>query len=171
MSTNFQIRRATPDDAASIVAIWQAIAAEKIYSAIDRPFTIEEERAYIQSLSEREGIFLAEVDGKVVGFQSLDLWAKFIRSMNHVGQLARLPCPSGAGAVSAKRWRNIHLRLRAHTSTRNLSSLSAPATRAPRNSTLVSVSKRAGNSRGKLRLTASMTTKFSWRCSFSRIVR
>ena len=90
MSNSVQItlRRATPDDAASITAIWQAIAAEKVYSAIDRPFTIEEERAYIQSLSAREAIFLAETStGQVVGFQSLDLWARHIGSMSHVAQL------------------------------------------------------------------------------------
>lgn len=87
------IRRATPDDAPSINAIWQVIAAEKIYSAIDKPFTIEEERAYIQSLSEREGVFLAEVDGNLVGFQSLDLWARSIHSMEHVGQLGTFALP------------------------------------------------------------------------------
>ena len=81
------IRRATPDDASSICAIWQAIVAEKNYSAVDRPFTIEAERAYQQSLSEREGTFLAEANVQVVGFQSLDQWTKVFHSMDHVGQL------------------------------------------------------------------------------------
>jgi RimJ/RimL family protein N-acetyltransferase len=106
VSTAFRIsiRRATVEDAASIVAIWQAIVAEKDYSAVDRAFTLEEERAYIQSLSAREGIFLAETvvktsevsetsevwhryPAQVVGFQSLDLWARYLASMDHVGQL------------------------------------------------------------------------------------
>ena len=82
------IRRATVGDAASTCAIWEAIVAEKAYSAIDRPFTLDEERAYIQSLSDREGIFLAETTEKqVVGFQSIDLWARHIHSMDHVAQL------------------------------------------------------------------------------------
>ncbi len=102
MTVTLNIRRATPDDAASINAIWQVIAAEKIYSAIDKPFTTEEERAYIQSLSDREGIFLAESDGKVVGFQSLDLWARVIRSMNHVGQLGTFVLPAWRGRGVAK---------------------------------------------------------------------
>lgn len=85
--TPILIRRATVDDAASTCAIWKAITAEKTYSAIDRPFTLDEERTYIQSLSEREGIFLAETEGQVVGFQSIDLWARHIRSMDHVAQL------------------------------------------------------------------------------------
>ncbi len=90
------------------MAIWQAIAAEKIHSAIDQPFTIQEQRAYIQSLSAREGIFLAEVDACVVGFQSLDLWARSIRSMSHVGQL---------GTFILRKWRGrgIGTQLAAHT--------------------------------------------------------
>lgn len=105
---NITIRRATPDDAASIVVIWQAIADEKIYSAIDRPFTIEEESAYLQSLSAREGIFVAEVNGNIVGFQTLDLWARFIHSMDHVGQL---------GTFVLRDWRGsgIGSQLAAHT--------------------------------------------------------
>ncbi len=90
MTTAITIRRATPDDAASISAIWQAIAAEKIYSAIDNPFTIEAERAYLQSLSEREAYFVAETVEpmpRIVGFQSVDLWSSVIGSMRHVAQL------------------------------------------------------------------------------------
>jgi ribosomal protein S18 acetylase RimI-like enzyme len=82
------IRRATPADAASIVAVWKEIVGEKIYSAIDCPFTVEQEREYLQSLSTREGVFLAEaVEQKVVAFMSLDQWTKLFRSMDHVGQL------------------------------------------------------------------------------------
>jgi ribosomal protein S18 acetylase RimI-like enzyme len=97
MAVNILIRRATPDDAASLNAIWQVIAAEKIYSAIDVPFTIEQERAYLESLSDREGVFLAQVDGKVIGFQSLDLWERFIRSMNHVGTIGTQILPEWRG--------------------------------------------------------------------------
>jgi ribosomal protein S18 acetylase RimI-like enzyme len=92
------IRRATPDDAASIHSIWAAIAAEKRYSAIDKPFSIEEERAYLQSLSEREAYFIAEAsDHMIVAFQSLDLWARVISSMDHVGQLGTFVLPAWRG--------------------------------------------------------------------------
>jgi ribosomal protein S18 acetylase RimI-like enzyme len=92
------IRRATPDDAASIHSIWAAIAAEKRYSAIDKPFSIEEERAYLQSLSEREAYFIAETtDRTIVAFQSLDLWTRVISSMNHVGQLGTFVLPAWRG--------------------------------------------------------------------------
>lgn len=103
------IRRAAPDDATGICAIWKAIVAEKKYSAIDRPFTIEEERAYIQVLSTREGIFLAETaERRVVGFQTIDLWARPIRSMDHVAQL-------GTFVLREWRGRGIGRQLAAHT--------------------------------------------------------
>lgn len=82
------IRRATPADAEGIVAIWAAIVSEKIYSAVDRPFTVEGERAYLQSLSAHEAVVVAEdAEGQIVGFQTLDRWTKLFHSMDHVGQL------------------------------------------------------------------------------------
>jgi hypothetical protein len=44
------IRRGTTDDASSIVAVWQAIVAEKNLSAVDCPLTTDRERAYLTSL-------------------------------------------------------------------------------------------------------------------------
>ena len=61
------IRRATPADAASIVAVWKEIVGEKIYSAIDCPFSLEQEREYLQSLSVREGVFLAQTHPAAYG--------------------------------------------------------------------------------------------------------
>lgn len=94
------IRRGTPDDAASISAIWRVIAAEKNYSAIDQPFSTEQERAYLQSLSARESYFLAETQEaapRVVAFQSFDLWSQPIGSMRHVGQLGTFVLPEWRG--------------------------------------------------------------------------
>ena len=76
------IRKATIDDAESITDIWKIICDERIYSAIDEPFSLEEEKRYLSSLSDREGVFLAIVDGKIVGFQTLDLWAKYANSFS-----------------------------------------------------------------------------------------
>jgi L-amino acid N-acyltransferase YncA len=82
------VRRGTPADAMAIVSIWAAIVSEKIYSAVDRPFTVEGERAYLQALSAEEAVFVAEtMEGQVVGFQTLDRWTKLFHSMDHVGQV------------------------------------------------------------------------------------
>jgi len=107
--TPITIRRATPDDAASIAAIWNAIVAEKTYSAVDRPFTVEGEGEYLQSLSASEGLFLVETaKPQVLGFQSLDRWTKLFHSMDHVGQL-------GTFVLSEWRGRGIGKQLAAYT--------------------------------------------------------
>ena len=87
------IRRATPDDAEAISAIWEIVCAERIYTAVNRPFTPQQERDYIASLSDREGIFVAQVEGRIVGFQSLDFWAKYTDSFDHVGTMGTIVLP------------------------------------------------------------------------------
>lgn len=95
--TEPRIRRATPDDAEAISAIWEVICAELVYTAVNRPFSPEQERAYIASLSEREGVFVAEVEGRIVGFQSLDRWARYTDSFDHVGTLGTFVLPEWRG--------------------------------------------------------------------------
>ena len=87
------ISRATPGDARAISAVWEIVCAERVYTAVNRPFTPQQEQDYIASLSDREGIFLAEVDGRAVGFQSLDLWAKYTDSFDHVGVMGTIILP------------------------------------------------------------------------------
>ena len=102
------IRRATPDDAQAVSAIWDVVCAERVYTAVNRPFTPQQERDYIASLSGREAIFLAQVDGRVAGFQSLDLWAKYTDSFDHVGVMGTIVLP-------AWRRKGIGRRLAEHT--------------------------------------------------------
>ena len=87
------IRRAIPDDAEAISAIWEVVCAERVYTAVNHPFTPQQERNYIASLSHREGIFLAEVEGDVIGFMSLDLWATYTDSFDHVGVMGTIILP------------------------------------------------------------------------------
>ncbi|MDY6876531.1 MAG: GNAT family N-acetyltransferase [Chloroflexota bacterium] len=102
------ISRATPDDAEAISAVWEVVCAERVYTAVNRAFTPQQEQTYIASLSNREGIFLAEVDGRLTGFQSLDLWAKYTDSFDHVGVM---------GTIILPKWRRrgIGHRLAEHT--------------------------------------------------------
>jgi ribosomal protein S18 acetylase RimI-like enzyme len=89
-----RIRRAVPEDAAGIVAALHVVAAERIHSAIDRVWTVEEERRYLESLSPREVIHVAVDDTQgVVGFQILDLWSSILESMAHVGQVGTFLLP------------------------------------------------------------------------------
>src|SRR6266550_5081458 len=106
-----RIRRATGNDSVQIVAIRQKIAAERVHSAIDVPWTVEEERRYIDSLSIREVVHLAITEaGEIVGFQSLDLWEPTITSMKHVAQIGTFLLPEwrrrGVGKALFARDRN-----------------------------------------------------------------
>jgi len=100
------IRRAAVDDAGGIVAIWDVIATEKHYSAVNRSFTLEQERAYIASRSDREAVFLADVGGRTVGFQTLARWAGYSPSFDHVGEIGTFVLPEyrgrGIGRALAK---------------------------------------------------------------------
>lgn len=61
------IRRAFPADAGGIAALLEVIVAERIHSAIDRAWTIEEERRSLESLSPREAIHAAVDDVQGIG--------------------------------------------------------------------------------------------------------
>jgi ribosomal protein S18 acetylase RimI-like enzyme len=87
------IRRATPNDAEALSVVWEIVCGERVYTAVNRPFTAQQERDYIVSLSDREGIFVAEIDGRIAGFQSLDLWAKYTDSFDHVGVMGTIILP------------------------------------------------------------------------------
>jgi RimJ/RimL family protein N-acetyltransferase len=91
------IRKALPKDAEEISALWNIICSERIYSAVSIPFTTEQEKEYIESLSDREGIFLAEKEGKIIGFQSLDKWVRFTDSFDHVGTIGTFIHPDNRG--------------------------------------------------------------------------
>ena len=94
MGSILRIRRAVPEDAAGIVAALNVVAAERIHSAIDRVWTVEEERRYLESRSPREVIHVAVDDTRgIVGLQILDLWSSILNSMAHVGQVGTFLLP------------------------------------------------------------------------------
>ena len=94
MST-FSVRRATPDDAVSITSVLEVIASERLHSAIDRAWTVDEERTYLGSLSSREVVHVV-IDGNVgvVGLQVLDRWSPSLDSMAHVGHVGTFILPT-----------------------------------------------------------------------------
>lgn len=81
------IRDARPDDAAGIVAFWNPIIEEGKYTIFDEPFTAEAERAYIESLGERDIFLVAEDEsiGRIAGFQSMSPFPAIGSAMAHVG--------------------------------------------------------------------------------------
>lgn len=100
------VRRASIADAEGIAGVIGAIAAERIHSAIDRAWTAEEERRYLESRSPREALHVAvDAGGGIVGVQSLDLWSPMLGSMAHVGQVGTFILPGWRGSgVGARLW-------------------------------------------------------------------
>ena len=94
-----------PPDAAGIVNVLEAVTAERIHSAIDQVWTVEQETRYLESLAPRE-VFHVAVDAAagLVGFQSLDLWSSLL-SMAHVGQVGTFLLPGWRGlGVGRQLW-------------------------------------------------------------------
>ena len=101
-----KIRRALPADAERIAAVLEVIAAERVHSAIDRAWTVDEERRYMESLSPREAIHVAvdDVHG-IVGLQILDLWSPTLTSTAHVGQVGTFLLPEWRrGGLGRRLW-------------------------------------------------------------------
>ena len=86
MPDAIRIRTATPDDAAGIVAVLNPIIAARTYTVFDRPFSVTDEREYIERFPAR-GIFhvaVDDADGQIVGLQNLEPIAPYTRAMDHV---------------------------------------------------------------------------------------
>ena len=104
------IRKASIADAEAISSIWEVICAERKFTAINQPFTAQQEREYISALSDREGIFIAELEKQIIAFQSLDLWGKFTDSFDHVGQIGTFVLPKWRRISIGRRLSNYNFR-------------------------------------------------------------
>ena len=92
---DLKVRRALPEDASGIVTVLAVVVDERVHSAIDRVWSVEQERRYLESLSAREVVHVV-VDGadRVVGLQVLDRWSAVLDSMAHVGQVGTFLLPA-----------------------------------------------------------------------------
>ena len=82
-----EIRDAVPSDATAIARILKAIIEARVYTALDTPFSIEQERDFIERFPSR-GVFHVAVDasdGRVVGFQTVEPFATYTHAFDHVG--------------------------------------------------------------------------------------
>ena len=82
------IRPATPDDADGVAAVLNGVIAGGRHSLLDTPFTVAEERTYIEALPERSFLLLAEAAGDVLGFQTVIPWNTFTtHEFDHVATM------------------------------------------------------------------------------------
>jgi RimJ/RimL family protein N-acetyltransferase len=83
-----EIRKATVDDARSVAAVMNAVIGEGKYTIFDKPFSDDEERAFIASLGSRSALYVAELDGEIVGVQAIDRFFEFHNdSVQHVATI------------------------------------------------------------------------------------
>jgi L-amino acid N-acyltransferase YncA len=81
------IRKATVNDAEQIAAVLNGVIAEGVFTLFDRPFTTEEERAFIATLGPRSALFVAQIGQEIAGVQSIDLFSNLAHSTNHVATM------------------------------------------------------------------------------------
>jgi ribosomal protein S18 acetylase RimI-like enzyme len=98
------IRRASADDAPGIAGVLRRVASERVYSAIEQAWSVEQQRRYMTALSPREAIHVAvSAAGEVVGYQTVELYSAILTSMAHVGGLGTFLQPAwrrrGVGAA------------------------------------------------------------------------
>jgi L-amino acid N-acyltransferase YncA len=79
------IRDVRPLDAEGIAGILNPIIAAGVYTALDTPFSVEEERAFIADFPARGVFHVATLDGRVVGFQNVEPFASYTHAFDHVG--------------------------------------------------------------------------------------
>lgn len=84
------IREVQPGDAQAVVAILNPIIEAGVYSALDTPFTVEEERDFIAEFPERGLFYVAEdrLEKEVIGFQTLEPFAPYTHAFDHVAIIA-----------------------------------------------------------------------------------
>jgi GNAT superfamily N-acetyltransferase len=85
LAMDIEIRPVTLDDAKGVLEVLNSVVQERKYSSFDRILTVEEERQFIALLGERSGLFVAELDGRIVGFQTIEPFATYTSAMDHVG--------------------------------------------------------------------------------------
>ena len=84
------IREVRPDDAEAIVSILNPIIESGVYSALDTPLTVEDEREFIRNFP-RSGVFHVAEDSRdhrAVGFQTLEPFATYTHAFDHVAVIA-----------------------------------------------------------------------------------
>lgn len=98
------IRQVTVDDAQGIIGVLNPIIIEGRYTILDQTFTLEEEKGFIESLSER-GVFSVAVNqttDQLLGFQNVEPFASYTKAFDHVGIIGTYVDANSRGQGVAK---------------------------------------------------------------------
>ena len=94
---SLHIRPPRVEDASAILTVLNPIIEERCHTVLDTPFTLAEERAFIEAFPGRGVFHVAELgsDGEIVGFQNVEPFAAYTHAFDHVGVVGtfvRLDC-------------------------------------------------------------------------------
>ena len=78
------VRRSDLQDAAGVAAVLNGVIAEGGHTALAGHWTAEAEQAFLKSLGPRSEVFVAEVAGRIVGFQVIEPFVTYTTTMDHV---------------------------------------------------------------------------------------
>jgi dephospho-CoA kinase len=79
-----EVRRCEVADAAGIAAVLNSVVIRDGQTVIDRTFTPVQERAFLRRLPERAFLMVACLGNVLAGFQVVEPYASYTRSMDHV---------------------------------------------------------------------------------------
>jgi ribosomal protein S18 acetylase RimI-like enzyme len=87
MSAPIVVRVAGPSDAGQIADVLNEITAEGGLTIFDRPFSVDDERRFLDGLHERARVHVAVEGDAVLGVQSLDRFSTWSDSIAHVATI------------------------------------------------------------------------------------
>lgn len=80
-----EVREARPDDAEAIVRVLNPIIEAGAFTVLDTPFSVEEERRFLERFPSRGIFHVAEIASEIVGFQDVSPFADYTHAFDHVG--------------------------------------------------------------------------------------
>ncbi|MDN2665475.1 GNAT family N-acetyltransferase [Vibrio sp. 14N.309.X.WAT.E.F5] len=98
------IREVTVEDAQGIIDVLNPIIIEARYTILDQTFTVDEEKAFIESFPER-GVFsvaVNEATSQLLGFQNVEPFATYTKAFEHVGIIGTYVDANSRGQGVAK---------------------------------------------------------------------
>ncbi|MEZ9670349.1 N-acetyltransferase family protein [Vibrio lentus] len=98
------IREVTVEDAQGIIDVLNPIIIEARYTILDQTFTVDEEKAFIESFPER-GVFsvaVNEATSQLLGFQNVEPFATYTKAFEHVGIIGNYVDANSRGQGIAK---------------------------------------------------------------------
>lgn len=98
------IREVTVADAQGIIDVLNPIIIEALYTILDQTFTVDEEKAFIESFPER-GVFsvaVNETTSQLLGFQNVEPFATYTKAFDHVGIIGTYVDANSRGQGVAK---------------------------------------------------------------------